>query len=336
MRKTMRNVPACACLCLSILLLSGFGLQAAEPARWAILVSGISGDPALQKDFLKQILDLRTELVGPLDFQSDHVFVLFDDPSKDPSHIQYKSTREELERVCREIAGKAGKEDLVFVFLTGHGSYDQSTYKLNLVGPDPTAVELAEMLYAIPADVSVVVNATTASGGSLAALSQRGKVVVSATKSGTERNRSHFGRYFIDALQDNNGDTDKNGRVSILEAFNYATKKVEEYYSSEASLQTEHAVLDDDGDGKGHDKPGPDNGDGFLAGTTYLDAGVPLISRGDLTPEELELAREAQSLEKQIEALKYQKAEMDATEYEKKLEALFLRLARINEKLRKK
>ncbi len=322
-------------LLLFLLGLAGGSVAGAEPGRWAILVSGVSGDPELQKEYLKQVRDLRATLEGTMQFRHDHVIALFDDPTKDAAVIQLKSTWENLEKVCHEIAGKAGKDDLVFVFITGHGSYDQNTYKLNLVGPDPTAAELAAALYSIPAGHYVVVNTTNSSGGSLAALSREGKTVVTSTKSGMERNQTHFAGYFIEALVNNNADKDKNGRVSILEAFAYAAQKVEEYYSKEGELQTEHPVLDDNGDGEGHDKPGPENGEGFLARTTYLDPGTPLLTKG-ATPEEQELAREAQSLEAQIEALKYQKAKLPEAEYEKRLEALFLRLAQINEKLRKK
>jgi hypothetical protein len=141
--------------------------------------------------------------------------------------------------------------------------------------------------------------------------------------------------FFVEAFKDGNADVDKNGRVSVLEAFSYAARKVEEYYSKEGNLQTEHPVLEDSGDGKANAKPGPENGEGLLARTTYLDSGLPSLAKGKTSSEEGALAQEAQALEKQIEALKYTKGEMPEAEYEKKLEALLLRLAQINAKLRK-
>ncbi|MBP1610101.1 MAG: hypothetical protein H6Q04_2336, partial [Acidobacteria bacterium] len=128
-------------------------------------------------------------------------------------------------------------------------------------------------------------------------------------------------------------DSDKNGRVSIAEAFSFTKKKVEDYYSGEGNLQTEHPVLDDNGDAKANDKPSPENGDGLLAANTFLDAGVPSGIRKGLTAEQQELERAARELEKQIEALKYSKDKMTEAEYENKLEDLLLRLARINAKL---
>jgi hypothetical protein len=308
---------------------------AERDGRWAILLTGDSGDPELRQMYLKELADLHVVLTASLGFSRDHIAVLFDDPSKKPDLIQHQSTLQNLEAVCNDVAGRVKKEDLVFVFIDGHGSYDGKTYKLNLVGPDPTAEKLAAILYSIPAQRFVILNATSCSGGSVGALSQAGRVIITATKSGMEKNQTHMGQYFIDAFKDNAADSDKNGRVSIIEAFSYTNKKVEDYYSSEGNLQTEHPVLDDNGDAKANAKPSPENGDGLLASSTFLDAGIPAVTRIALTAEQKELERAAQELEKQIQALKYAKSSMTEAEYENKLEDLLLRLAQINAKLPK-
>ena len=318
------------CFCLAA---AGAAGAAERDGSWAILLTGISGDPDLQQVYLKEIMDLQATLTGPLGFSKDHITVLFDDPSKKPDLVQRQSTLENLQVVCRDLANRAKKEDLVFVFIDGHGSYDGKTYKLNLVGPDPTAENLAALLYSIPAQQFVILNATNCSGGSIPALSQEGRIVISATKSGTEKNQTHMARYFIDAFADNAADLDKNGRVSMAEAFSFTKKKVEDYYSSEGNLQTEHPVLDDNGDAKANDTPSPENGDGLLAANTFLDAGIPSGTRKGLTAEQQEQERAARELEKQIEALKYSRDKMTEAEYANKLEDLLLRLARLNAKL---
>ena len=318
-------------------LLFGLACQMASgterDGRWAILLVGASGDPDLQEIYLKEIRELRSVLEGSFGFPKDQIVVLADDPTEDPGLIQRKSTRENLQSVCFGLASRVGGEDLVFVFIEGHGSYDGKVYKLNLVGPDPTALDLATMLYSIPAKHFVVVNATNCSGGSLPELSQKGKIVITSTKSGMEKNQTHMGQYFIEALKNNAADSDKNGRVSMMEAFLYASQKVEDYYTSEGNLRTEHAVLDDNGDALGQSNPSPESGDGLLARTTFLDTEASTPVKGSWTPEQQKLALEAQELMKQIEALKYKKPEMTDSEYEKKLEDLLLKLARINANL---
>jgi hypothetical protein len=313
---------------------SGQGAAVRDP-RWAILVAGVSGDPDLQKRYWKDILELRGVLEGSLGFSGSQIVVLFDNPALDPARIQYQSTRETLERVCKNKIGRVGNEDTVFIFLEGHGSYDGQAYKLNLVGPDPTGEDLAAMFYSIPAQRFVVVNATSCSGASLEPLAGKGRVVLTATKSGNEKNITNLARHFIDAFAGNTADVDKNGRVSIFEAFQYAARKVEEYYAREGSLQTEHPMLSDNGDAEALSLADAGARSNLLARSSYLDRGSPLLM-GDGSPESQALAQEAQSLERQIELLKSAKEEMTEAEYEKRLETLLLKLAVIQAKLRKK
>ena len=325
-------------LLLAILLLFIACLRATaaeRDGRWAILISGVSGDPELQQIYLKEINDLYSVLTDSLGFPRSQVSVLFEDPSKNPGIIQRKSTRDELQSLCRDFAARVQKNDLIFVFIEGHGNYDGKAYKLNLVGPDPTAEDLAAMLYSIPAQRFIIMNATNCSGGSIPALSREGTIIITATKSGMETNQTHAAQFFIDAFKNNAADSDKNGRVSLMEAFSYTKKKVEEYFQAGDNLQTEHTVLDDNGDGKAQNQPLPENGEGLIAKTTFLDAGVPVLNRAGLTPEQQKLAAEAQSIETQIETLKYAKAGMPETDYEKKLEELLVKLAQINAKLPK-
>jgi hypothetical protein len=326
-----------------VLLVSGIPAGAARAAqnsspadpRWAILVFGSSGDPELQQRYLQELVELRGLLEGPLGFPPNQVIALFEDPKLNPSRIQYAATRENFARVCREIAGRAGKEDTVFAFFEGHGSSDGKTYKFNLVGPDPTAEELAAMLYAIPAQRFIVFNGTSCSGASVDALAGKGRFVVAATKSGNEKLVTHLAKYFIEAFAGNNADVDKNGRVSVFEAYQYAAQKVEEYFTREGSLQTEHPVLNDNGDAQALTLAETGARGNLLARAAYLDRGSPLLA-GDLSPESQALAGEARSLEKQIEMLKSAKDEMTEDEYLKRLEALLLKLAEVQAKLRKK
>ena len=46
-------------------------------------------------------------------------------------------------------------------------------------------------------------------------------------------------------------DLDKDGQTSLLEAFLIASKQTADYYKSQARLSSEHALIDDNADGKG-------------------------------------------------------------------------------------
>ena len=317
----------CACLMfLGVILnaIPGVGGQAEPSAnskdgRWALLIAGISGDRELQLEFIDEVKNLHALLSSEMRLPSDHIEALVDDPSLVPGLAARKSTAENLLDACRRIGRRATRDDSVFVFIAGHGSYEGKTYKLNLVGPDLTADDLATYLYSIPARTFIVVNTTTCSGGSMESLVQPGRVVATATKSGHEKNRTYFGHYFVEAFQNHNADTDKNGRISMLEAFGYADQKVKERYAGEGLLQTEHPTLND-------------SSDGLLARTAYLDAGKGIADGRPLSAEERRLLEESVDLERQIESLKHAKAGMPEEEYDRKLESLLLKLAEISAK----
>ncbi len=114
----------------------------------------------------------------------------------------------------------------------------------------------------------------------MAALSGKDRTVITATRTEGERNQTRYGEYFAEALSTDDADMDKDGRVSMLEAFTWARRRVVESYERDGQLLTEHAVLDDNGDGKGTDEPGQPGEDGALARTLFLSAGsAPVRAR---------------------------------------------------------
>ncbi len=210
-----------------------------------------------------------------------------------------------------------GRDTLV-VMLIGHGTFDGIDYKFNVPGPDLTATELAESLDRIQARRQLIVNMTSASGGSLGALRSERRVVVSATKSGTEKNATVFARYWMEALREPGSDTDKNQSISAVEAFRYANRKTAQFYAAEKRLATEHAVLD---------------GEQMAASLTVVRFGSTAVYAAD--PAKRKLLERREAIEQRIDQLKLEKAAMPAAEYKKQLTALLLELAATQEELEK-
>jgi hypothetical protein len=218
--------------------------------------------------------------------------------------------------------------------LIGHGSFDGLDYKINLPGPDVSAVELAGLLDRIPAGRQLVVNMTSASGASIVALEKPNRVVIAATKSGTERNATVFARYWVEALREPAADTDKNEVITALEAFRYADRKTAGFYESQKRLATEHPLLEDTGKGDGVRAPSPENGQGLVA-TTFPVVRFGAAQRVAQDPIKRKLLVRREELEQQIDRLKYQKAALPAEEYRKQLAALLLELAKTQAELDK-
>ena len=191
-----------------------------------------------------------------------------------------------------------------------------------------SAADIAALCDRVPATRQLVVNTTSASGGSLSALQRAGRAVIAATKTGTEKNATVFARYWVEALQDPAADVDKNEAVSALEAFQYADRKTAEYYTSQKRLATEHPIFEDTGHGEAVRTPSVENGEGRLL------ASLVLVRLGDarqkaLDPAKVALLAKKEDLERQIDILKYQKAAMAPSDYETQLKNLLVGLARL-------
>jgi len=244
------------------------------------------------------------------------------------------ATRANVEAYLKEIAKEAKPDDSVVLMLIGHGTYDEFDYKFNLPGPDITASELGSLLDKIPTQHQLVVNMTSSSGGSIVTLGKAKRVLITATKTGTEKNATVFARYWIEGMRDPAADTDKNDIVTALEVFKYAEEKTAKFYETQKRLATEHALLEDAGKGEGVKAPSPENGEGLVAGRfAVLHLGATAAQIRD--PAKLELLKKKEDLEAQIDDLKYRKASMSVQEYKGHLNQLLIQLAQTQEALDK-
>ena len=227
-----------------------------------------------------------------------------------------QSTRGGVEKAFTDLAARIKPTDAVFVLLLGHGSFNGTQAAFNLPGPDLTVDEWAKLLGRLPAQRVAFVNTTSSSGAFLPAVAAPGRVVITATKTGGERNETQFPEYFVAAFNDAAADRDRNGHVSVAEAFEYAKTKVVQAFQQKGLLLTEHAVMDDGGEGR-------------LAATLFLGTGR---AEGTLAldlsdPAMKQLADEKDAIDRQLAALKLKKNTMDEAQYDAQLERLLTDLA---------
>lgn len=324
-----RNLIAGLFLVGALLGLSpGLKAQSVESGTYAVVITGLGGDPDYEKLIEGWGKDLHAALkqsgVAP-----DRLFWL---AGKKQEGAYAESRREQITRLLETLAARMGPKDVFQLFLIGHGSYDDYDYRFNIPGPDLTADQFNELLGRIRCERQLVVNMTSASGGSLASLRRKGRVVITSTTAGRERNFSVFARYFVAALQDAGADTDKNQEISALEAYRYASREVARYYETQKRLATEHPLLEDKGDSEGAREATPQSGQGLLAAALVIrrmSGDFPALD----TPETRELRAKKRTVEEAIEQLKYGKASMETQEYYQQLERLLLELSQLQERL---
>ena len=308
-------------LVLLLLLVSAVCAQKkapADPNKFGLIVVGPGGEAAYTKQFEQWTAELQSALSDRFGFDAKNLTVL--------SNAKATDVRDAFTQLKSRLAA----DNVLFVFLIGHGSFDGKESKFNLVGPDLAASEYNTLLSALPTKRVVILNMASASGEFVKSLSAKGRIVITATKSGQETNATRFTGFFIAALKATDADTDQDGHVSVLEAFVYANRLTADFYTRAGRLATEHALLDDNGDGVGREKA--EAGEGLLARATYLDS--LSIDEAAATAATGRLLKERTRLEGEIEQLIGRKGNMPDAEYEATLERLFIELAKVNRSIK--
>jgi hypothetical protein len=292
----------------------------AQTTHLAVIV-GLAGEPQHGELFQKwasTLVDTATKLgvANPI--------YLSEKPDVDAKRITGRSTKEEIAKAFEKLKS-AGEDDVVFIVLIGHGTFDGKVAKFNLPGPDLTPADFEPLLKSLKSRHVVFVNTASASGPFMEALAGSGRTIVTATRTGSERFATLFGGYFVDAIAGTDADADKNRQISVLEAFAYAKREVATAYEREGIMLTEHALLNDSG-GEGSATPAADGKQGKIAAVLSLGSAAandPLPA----DPKLKALYGERRELERRIDALKLLKESMPPERYASELERVATELA---------
>ena len=300
---------------------------AAAGARYALLVQGASGEPQYAAQHRAWLDALASLFSATYKYDPKHLVVL----AEQPKAGEERATAVGVKAALSRLAASMTADDQLAIILIGHGSALGTDVKFNLIGPDLGVAEWSALLKPVPGRL-VIVDTTSASFPYLAGLSAPGRVVVTATNSAAQRYATAFPDGFIQAMKSAEADLDKNGRVSVLEAFTFASRFVKQQYEQKGTMATETAMLDDNGDGKGREASaeGPDGG---VARIAYLDSEVV---PANANPELAALIKRRQALEQQAEEHKQLKGVLPDAEWQSQFEKLMLELAQVSAEIRKK
>jgi hypothetical protein len=314
---------------VAIVALLLFASAAGAGDRYALVVTGASGGDAYAQKYAKWRASFVDTLQTKFRYEPQRLIVLADTGSVG---VQ-PATREQVRSAFADLRRRMTKDDQLLVLLIGHGtSLDGDEAKFNLVGPDLSASEWNDLLRPLPGRL-VFVNTTGASFPFLRTLAGKGRVVLTATDAAAQQFETVFPELFIKAFGDAAADLDRNGRVSMWEAFTYASAGVRQWFEQKGQLPTERPLLDDTGAGVGREAQNPGT-DGAIARVTYLEPDAVLTLPADTRLAGL--MRRRAELETQLEELKARKESTPPDRYEADLEKLLVEIARISAQIRAK
>ncbi len=300
-----------------------------DAEKVVLIIAGAAASDEIRSRFWQWSASLHDTLARDYGYTRDTITLLFDegpDAAEGDFRVDGSSRRDDIESSFVRLRSELDSGDQLTIVLIGHGSSSDESAKFNIVGPDITGEEFADLLAPFSQQDVVIINTTSASYEFSADLSARGRVVLSATRSRAERYDPMFAGYFIEALSQRQGDRDKNQRVSVLETYLYASQSVLGWYSDQGRLPTERAVLDDNGDGVFSLEPGNGASDGALAEIAYFD--ISRASELKTSAEAKALHAQMQDLERSIFLLRGQKANYLEEDYWTRMETLLIDLAR--------
>lgn len=271
-----------------------------------LLVSGLSGEPRFATAWQQAAATVFDAARSRWGVSDSNLVYLAEDPSSDPDRASGPATRDRIAAAFATLARRSSAGDVVLVLLLGHGSGEGPQSRLSLPGPDATAADFASWLMPLAGRTVVLVNAGSGSGDFQRVLAGEGRVIITATKSATERNETIFAEHLSRGLTSEAADADKDGRITVLEAFTWARKEVARVYEAKRNLLTEHAQI----------------GDSALARVVAFGT-APAPS----DPRIVAMLQARRALELEVEALRRRKAGMDSVAYERELERLLLEIA---------
>lgn len=322
----------------SLLLLTAVTGRASHADIYDVIICGSGGTPEYSQKFINWGERLYRVLVDEFDHDPEKTILLSERPTEEDA-AWARADKEHIAEVFATIAKEATEQDILFVYLIGHGSFMRQTTSLNIPGPDVSAENFKTYFEPIAARPIAVVNSASSSAGFINMLSGPDRIICSATKSVEEVNATEFMEFFLQGLEDGSADQNHDERISLLEACQQAAALTDAWYLAEGLIATEHALIDDNGDERGTRLPVVEQGETLAAADQEIDGreAANLYIKNFTFPDSVpnELVAEYLDVLREVELLRADKDTFEATEYATKLEELLLTAAEKHREIRR-
>jgi len=245
------------------------------PRAFALIICGISGDEPHYEKFWTLGTDLYYALRDKCGYPEDRIFFLFEEKPQGQQIVRATSRKADIIKAFVELKQKLRPKDKLLIFIAGHADDEKRAHTtFHLPGPDMTDEDLGKLVDTLPVKRITTVVTTPVSGHAMRYLAKPGRITITATKADKELSETVFPYCFVKAFEDETADQNADGLLSVLEIFRYAKEKVLDFYLEKNIICTEHAMIDDDGDGIGARAVDENAKDGKRAEQEYFEIRV--------------------------------------------------------------
>jgi hypothetical protein len=227
------------------------------PRVW--IFNGTPGDDEHHEFYEANLQSLRTSLTQRFAVPMTTITVLYG-----PKSAGYDGpcTREALLAELAKVVAhtKTAGAGPAWIILEGHANPVPGGAMFNLPGPDVSMREMGDALKECSPQVPLVVlGTTTVSTDMMKRMSGPGRYIITASSAGDKESETEFPRALAQALAADASDANHDGVLSLTELFLATYEGVLAIYKKADFIVTEHAQLDGNGDGKGTQRPAPED-----------------------------------------------------------------------------
>lgn len=237
------------------------GLADGSANRWMVVLCGLPGDDEHRTRLTDAVRKLITSAPAVFQFDKSRMRVLAGDETMRSEIADTFSetgicTRESVATVLESLGSDIAPSDTCMLFLLGHAQLYEARSTFNVQGIDFDGTELASWMKPIQCLNRVFWITTPVSGFWLKPLSGPCTTVISATEPDLEFTATEMPYALADIVAGSNGaqplnDIDEDGKLTMLDLYLAVNLEIHQRFRTAERLQTEHAQLDDNGDGIG-------------------------------------------------------------------------------------
>jgi len=236
---------------------SVIALQNADPNRWMVVLCSLGGDEEHEEKLTTAVEQLVSSAGPVFGVKPEHVRIMLSSSKMTKKTAGSKPCDQgSLTELAADLIASSDSQSQYFFFLLGHSHLEGRSCQFNIAGPDVDQMDYAKLFGKLPGKEQVHWIGLPASGYWIKPLTDANHTIITATEADNEITATEMpfalgGILAGTAEHAKLEDIDKDGRLTLLDLYLAVNIEVHQSFVTQDYLPTEHAQLDDNGDGRG-------------------------------------------------------------------------------------